>query len=61
MDEYDARSSLKRIYKLENRSVKLGSEDEYVDRNIAYILKQGNGVWSSDKAQEHIEMLEKSV
>lgn len=61
MDEYTVRLSLKRMYELENRSVKLSSEVEYIDRHIAFILEQGNGKWSSDKAQEHIGMLEQSI
>jgi len=61
MDEYTAHDILKKLYKLENRSVKLGTEESYVKRHMDIITKDSNGKWDDDIAKDYIDSLEQSV
>lgn len=61
MDEYSAKQTLKRLYKVENRSVKLEVEALYVTKHIERILAKNNGVWSNEVATNYIQRLEQSI
>lgn len=61
MDEYVARRTLAALYKLENRSVKLGTEADYVERHIKHIIEMCGGVWVDQVASKYIDDLRSSI
>lgn len=61
MDKYSAEQSLKHLYRLENRSVKLGTEVDYVKLHMDLILKEGSGQWDDHIAEVYIENLRRSA
>lgn len=60
-DEYSAKQSLKHLYKLENRGVKLGTEEDYVKLHMSLILKECDGQWDDHIADVYIENLRHSI
>lgn len=61
MDKYDAQQTLKHLYRLENRSTRLGTEEDYIKFHMSIILEGSDGVWDGHEAEVYLENLRHSA
>lgn len=61
MDKYTVSLTLKRFYAVENRSTKLGTIEEYIQRHMDNIIKESGGEWDDAVAEKYLNNLEQSL
>lgn len=60
-DKWTTTLTLKSLYALESRAVKLNTETEYIEMHTSRIIEDGGGVWNDEIAETYIDILRHSI